>query len=90
MAPQRGDGGSRNHVQRLCIPLRGGDVHCRKLVEAGRILYVRWQARTNRSYARCTSHNFLGATMLAFFESLVDIVSTGITAFVGAVVDLIK
>ena len=25
VAPQRGDGGSRNHVQRLCIPPRGGN-----------------------------------------------------------------
>ncbi len=33
---------------------------------------------------------FLGATMLAFFESLVNIASTGITAFVDAVVALIK
>ncbi len=33
---------------------------------------------------------FLGATMLAFIETVVNLVATGITGFVDAVVSLIK
>ena len=53
--------GRRRFTQPRAAPVHPpawGELHCRKLVEAGRILYVRWQARTNRSYARFTSHIF--------------------------------
>ncbi len=89
MAPQRGDGGSRNHVQRLCTPRVGGT----SLPETGGGWpdSVRSLAGPNESVL-CTIHipHFLGATMLAFIETLVNIVATGITGFVDAVVALIK
>lgn len=52
---------------------------------------VRSLAGPNESVL-CTIHipHFLGATMLAFIETLVNIVATGITGFVDAVVALIK
>ncbi|AEK36434.1 hypothetical protein CVAR_1080 [Corynebacterium variabile DSM 44702] len=90
MAPQRGDGGSRNHVQRLCIPLCGGGTSLPE-IGGGWPDSVCSLAGPSESVL-CTIHipQFLGATMLAFLETIVNTVAGGIHILVDALTDLIN